>query len=119
MGQMIISDHAVWLKHIDGDAKIASKIEKLAPNAPIALQIDGKPVLFRKMRDGADGRPTPGIRPDEAFKDYWNTLYQGRRGQKVEITLDEIVPADPYLASISSLLSEWDSPEDHEAYNDL
>ena len=27
--------------------------------------------------------------------------------------------ADPYLASVSALLSEWDSPEDAEAYDGL
>ncbi len=116
---MIISDHSIWLKHIENDGKIIAKIENLPQNAPVALQIDGKPVLFRKMRDGVDGRPTHGIRPDEAFKDYWNTLYRERRGQKVEIVLDETPPSDPYLASISHLLSEWDSPEDNEAYNGL
>ena len=119
MGHMIISDHSIWLKHIEGDTKIASRVTNLPPNAPITLQIDGKPVLFRKMRNGVDGRPTHGIRPDDAFKDYWNRLYQERRGQRVEIALDEIPAADPYLASISSLLSEWDSPEDNEAYNGL
>lgn len=119
MGQMIVSDHSIWLRHIEGDTSIASKVASLPPNAPITLQIDGRPVLFRKMRDGVDGRPTHGIRPDEAFKDYWNKLYQERRGQKIQITLDDTPSSDPYLASISALLAEWDSPEDNEAYNDL
>ena len=119
MGQMIISDHAIWLKHIEADMAIIDRVSRLSQNAPITLQVDGRPVLFRKMRDGSDGRPTQGVRPDESFKDYWNELYKTRRGEKVEICLDDTPPTDPYLASISSLLSEWDSPEDHEAYHGI
>ncbi|MGL5362147.1 MAG: hypothetical protein ACRDBH_04660 [Bosea sp. (in: a-proteobacteria)] len=119
MGRMEIRDHAVWMKHIEGDPAIVERLLQLPQNAPIALQVDGKPVLFRKMRDGSDGRPTQGIRPDESFKDYWNTLFQQRRGEIVQLTLNETPTADPYLASISALLSDWDSPEDNEAYNDL
>ncbi len=118
MTQMVIADHTIWLKHIASD-RIVSRIAELKPNAPISLRIDGKPVLFRKMRDGGDGRPTPGIRPDEAFKDYWNALYRERRGEAVEIELDDTPPVDPYLAAVSGLLTEWTSKEDAEAYDDL
>lgn len=119
MGRMEIRDHAIWVKHIQGDPAIAERILRLLQNAPITLQVDGKPVLFRKMRNGNDGRPTQGIRPDESFKDYWNALYQQRRGQIVNVALNDAAPSDPYLASISVLLSDWDSPEDNEAYNGL
>jgi hypothetical protein len=119
MGYVTICNHSIWLKHIENAPQIVTKIESLAPNAPITLQIEDKPVIFRKMRDGADGRPTRGIRPDESFKNYWNQLFQRRSGEKVEIKLNEAPIADSYLAAISSLLSEWDSPEDNEAYNDL
>lgn len=119
MAHLLVSDHTVWVKHID-DRAIADRILGLSPNAPIALRIDGKPVLFRKMRTGADGRPTPGIRPDDAFKDYWNALYRERRGEHVEIDLDDTAPpSDPYLAAVSSLLTEWASEADAEAYDDL
>lgn len=118
MAQMIISDHTIWLKHIEND-RIVGKLAGLRPNAPISLKIDGKPVLFRKMRDGGDGRPTPGIRPDEAFKDYWNSLYRERRGEAVEIELNEKSLTGPYLAAVSELMTEWASKEDAEAYDDL
>jgi hypothetical protein len=116
--QMIISDHTIWLKHIPNE-KIVSRLATLKANAPIALRVDGKPVLFRKMRDGVDGRPTPGIRPDEAFKDFWSALYRDRRGETVEIDLDDKPPADPYLKAVSDLLTEWTSKADSEAYDDL
>ena len=118
MTRMIVSDHTIWLKHIENDY-IVDKIAALQQNAPVSLRIDGKPVLFRKMRDGGDGRPTPGIRPDDAFKSYWNSLYRERRGEAVEIELDDSPLSDPYLAAVSCLMTEWASKEDADAYDDL
>jgi hypothetical protein len=119
MAHMIISDHTIWLKHLQNDQRIVDKLLALEQNAPVALRVDGKPILFRKMRDGADGRPTPGVRPDEAFKDFWNALYRERRGEAVAVDLDDTPLADPYLASVSSLLAEWMSEADAKAYDDL
>jgi hypothetical protein len=62
MGRMIIRDDAVWAKHID-DPEIVRRILALPPGAPMTLLVDRNPVRFRKMRDGADGRPTDGLRP--------------------------------------------------------
>ncbi len=118
MTRVLINDHTIWLKHIDSD-RIARRLSSLKSNAPVALRIDGKPVLFRKMRDGADGRPTPGIRPDETFKDFWNALYRERRGETVEIDLADEPLRDPYLAAVSNLMGEWTSQADCEAYDDL
>jgi hypothetical protein len=119
MPQVEIRDHTLWTRHLIDASAIKARIDALASNAPIALQIDGMPVLFRKMRDGADGRPTPGVRPDEAFKTYWSTLYNQKRGERVAIALADAPLPDAYLASVSRLLSEWDSPADNAAYNDL
>ena len=83
------------------------------------LLIDGTPVRFVKMRDGTDGRPTPGLRPADAdAKRFWDAL-QERRGEQVCVALPEAPPHDPHLVSISALLSEWDSPEDAAAYDRL
>ena len=119
MGHMIISDNSVWIKHIEQDPIIIERVIGLKPNAAIRLRIDGAPVLFRKMKDGVDGRPTHGIKPDELFKDYWNSLFKTRKGEKVSIELDDTPPTDPYLAAVSALMTEWNSPEDEEAYRDL
>lgn len=119
MAQMIVSDHTIWLKHLQNAEAIVDRLLALEQNAPITLRIDGKPVLFRKMRDGADGRPTQGVRPDEAFKDFWSALYRERRGERVAIELDEGPASDAYLAAVSGLLTEWTSKADAEAYDDL
>jgi hypothetical protein len=118
MGHMIIRDNAVWAKHIEADAELTKRILALPQNAPLVLHIDGKPIRFLKMRDGADGRPTPGLRPDPAFKAFWDAL-QSRRGEVVAVSLDDAPARDPYLASLSTTLSEWESPEDCEAYDGL
>ncbi len=119
MGMMMIRDNALWVKNIEGDPEIVRRILALPQNAAITLLIEEKPVLFRKMRDGADGRPTNGLRPDPAFKLFWDGM-QNRRGERVTVRLNSVAPpADPYLASVSTILSEWDSPEDAKAYDGL
>lgn len=119
MAHMTISDHAIWFKHLRDDPAMVERLSSLEPNAPVALQVDGRPVIFRKMRDGVDGRATPGVRPDEMFKEFWNALYRERRGERVEIVLADAPPADPYLAAVSDLLGEWMSKDDAAAYDDL
>lgn len=119
MGRMQVRDNAVWAKHIEGAPEIVRTILELKAETPITLRVDGKPVRFVKMRDGKDGRKTNGLRPDKAFKPFWDAM-QSRRGEIVEVHLDRDGPqSDPYLASISTLLSEWDSVEDAEAYDGL
>ena len=119
MAYLTIRDNAIWVKHIEGDPKVVDRILALPQNAPITLLIDARPVRFRKMRDGADGRPTPGLRPDPACKPYWDAM-QERRGDVVSVELEErAAPTDPLLASYSTLLSEWDSDEDAAAYDRL
>jgi hypothetical protein len=114
-----VRDHTIWVKHLIDAPQIRERIEALPPDSPLALIVDGKPLLFRKMKNGSDGRPTAGIRPDESFKAYWNTLYNERRGERVSVALTDAKLADPYLQSIAHLLSEWDSAADNAAYNDL
>ena len=120
MAYMTIRDNALWAKHIEGDPQITERILALPENAPITLLIDAAPVRFRKMRDGADGRPTPGLRPADAdAKRFWDKM-QTRRGDRVRVDLEErAAGSDLYLASLTALLSEWDSPEDAEAYDGL
>jgi hypothetical protein len=119
MGYMVIRDNAIWAKHVEGDPELVRRILALPANAPITLVIDDTPVRFRKMRDGADGRRTRGLRPDESSKAFGDAL-QERRGETVSISLEQkLRTVDPYLSSLEPLLSEWNSPEDAEAYDGL
>jgi hypothetical protein len=68
------------------------------------------------MRDGKDGRSTNGLKPVGPMREVWKRM-QSRRGAIVPVR--EIGSADAYLDSLRPLLSEWDSPEDDEAFRDL
>lgn len=120
MTYLTVRDNAVWAKHIEGDPHAVERILRLPQDSAVTLLIEGKAVRFRKMRDGADGRPTPGLRPaDTVSKEFWDAM-QHRRGERVAVEVaDTPGPKDAHLASLSALLSEWDSPEDAEAYDRL
>lgn len=117
IASLTIRDNALWAKHIDGDPGLVERILALPENSLIVLMIDGQPVNFRKMRDGKDRRPTPGLRPDAASRPYWDAM-QRRRGEVVRIELPDAAP-DPDLGSLTSLLHEWASTADAEAYDRL
>jgi len=51
------------------------------------------------------------------MKAVWNEWFRTRKGEAIE--LREAVLADDYLAAGSALFSEWNSPEDEEAFRDL
>jgi hypothetical protein len=116
MAKITIRDNSIWLSHIEGDAPLRSRLERLKPGQAIDLEVAGVVGRWERMKPGRDGRPTPGIKPIEAMRDVWKKM-QARRGQLVE--LREVQTADSYLAALSRTLSEWDSPEDEEAYRDL
>jgi hypothetical protein len=116
MATMIIRDDALWAKHIEGDPVLAQRIRGLSPNDAIVLRVAGRPIRFRKMRDGQDGRPTDGVKPDPDFLNIWRDL-QACRGTTV--TVEPETGPDPYLLSLSATLNEWNSPEDAAAYDGL
>ncbi|MGU3539117.1 hypothetical protein [Methylobacterium sp. A54F] len=117
MATMIIRDDVVWARHIEGDPELARRIRALPADDAIVLRIDGQPVRFRKMRNGRDGRPTDGVKPDPAFSEFWKAILS-RRGAMITVEA-EAGSADPYLLSLSATLSEWNSPEDAAAYDGL
>ena len=117
MATMIIRDDVLWARHIEGDADLARSIRSLPADEIIVLRIEGTPIRFRKMRDGSDGRPTDGVRPEREASDFWRGL-QTRRGAMVTVE-PEAPSVDPYLLSLTAILTEWNSPEDAAAYDGL
>lgn len=111
-----IEDHVIWFKHI-ADADLQKRLETLRSEETINLEADGVVGLWRRMRDGKDGRPVRGIRPEGAMKEVWNKWFGARKGSVV--ALREISLADDYLKAGSALFSEWASPEDEAAFRDL
>lgn len=117
MATMIIRDDVLWASHIEGDPELADTIRDLSPDDVVVLRIEGRPVRFRKMRDGAAGRPTDGVKPDPSEAAFWRQL-QTRRGAMITVE-PEMAKADPYLLSLTATLTEWNSPEDAAAYDGL
>ena len=119
MARLEIRDDALWVKHIHDGQEIRSRIDRLHEGEAIGLIVDGRPLLFRKMRVGHDGRATAGVVPDAAYRDIW-AEFQTRRGEIVSLAImSGTPPVDPELSSLDRLLEEWYSPEDAAAYDDL
>jgi hypothetical protein len=116
MAYVEIQDDAVWAKQIEGGRALKDRILSLAPGEVIELEVDGIVGKWERMRHGKDGRPTMGIKPIGPMKQIWKR-FQLRRGAVVQVR--EVRTADAYLEALSNSLSEWNSPEDEEAFRDL
>jgi hypothetical protein len=111
-----INDDAIWLKNIEGNPTLQDRIKAMRPGEVLDLEVDGIVGKWERMRDGKDGRPTFGIKPIAEMREVWARL-RSEPGKVARIR--EVLSADSYLAGLRPLLSEWDSPEDDEAYRDL
>jgi len=85
MANATISDYVIWAKHIHDDASLTARVLGMRAGETIELEIDGERGAWRKMDNGKDGRPTPGLRPIGAAQDHWRELYKSRRGQVVSL----------------------------------
>ena len=112
-----IRDNNLWPSHIEGGGALQQRIISLEPGQVIELEVDGVIGAWEKTRVGKDGRAQQAIKPIGQMKKVWER-FQARRDQVVEIR--EVRTADAYLAAVSGLLAtEWNSPEDEEAFRDL
>ena len=89
MASTTVSDYVIWAKHIHDDPELAQRVLAMWAGETIQLEVDGVRGTWRKMDDGADGRPTPGIRPVGAAQDVWRYLYRRRRGEVVSLKVIE------------------------------
>ena len=116
MAYVKISDDTLWAKHIEGDGALRNRIVNLPPGAIIDLEVDGIVGNWEKAKTGKDGRPTAAIKPVGPMREIWKR-FQARRGEIVVVR--ETRTADNYLKALSETLTEWNSPEDEEAFRDL
>ena len=116
MAYVRLNDDAIWVTRIEGDPALRNRLANLSPGKLVDLEVAGVAGRWEKMKMGKDGRPTHGIKPVGPMRERWKAM-QNRRGETVEIR--EIAETDNYLIALRPLLSEWDSPEDEEAYRDL
>jgi hypothetical protein len=111
-----IRDDTIWAKHVEGGKALRDRIISLAPGELIELEVDGIVGSWEKTRVGKDGRQQQSLKPIGHMKTVWK-MWQSRRREVVEIR--EARTADAFLAALSNTLSEWNSPEDEEAFRDL
>jgi hypothetical protein len=111
-----IEDTAIWIRHVK-DVKLRRRLEALQEDDSIHLLADGVVGRWTRMKRGRDGRPTFGIKPQGEMRAIWNKWFRERKGD--EIVVQEVQLADDYLQEGSLLFSEWESPEDEEAFRDL
>jgi hypothetical protein len=116
MGYVKIRDDLLWAKQIEGDNELRDRLINLPPGATIDLEVDGIVGSWEKARTGKDGRPTAAVKPVGPMREIWKH-FQARRGEIVRV--NETRTADSYLKALSETLSEWNSPEDDEAFRDL
>lgn len=116
LAQTPIKDHTIWFKDIH-DPALRARFEAMAPDEAVHLEIEDVVGIWRRMKDGRDGRPTLGIRPEGPMKKIWNEWYRARCGETVTVRL--VQQADDFLAASSALFCEWNSPEDEAAFGDL
>jgi hypothetical protein len=116
MAYVEIRDDTIWANHIEGGKVLKDRVLSLAPGEVIELEVDGIVGSWEKTRVGRDGRPQQSIKPIGNMKKIWKR-FQSRRHEVVEVR--EVRTADAYLTALSSTLSEWNSPEDEEAFRDL
>jgi hypothetical protein len=86
MSKVEIRDHVIWPKHIHGNDVLKSKLLALKAGALVDLVVDGFRGTWKKMDDGTDGLPMPGIKPVGKARDHWHEL-QTQRGELVTIKL--------------------------------
>jgi hypothetical protein len=85
MSVVEIRDYALWPKHIHQNELLKEKLLTLVAGELVELEVDGFRGMWKKMEDGKDGRPTPGIKALGKAKAHWHGL-QDQRGELVSIS---------------------------------
>ena len=82
-------DSVLWVKHIRHDDPLRIRLAELSEGTRVELDIDGFRGTWEKMRDGRDGRPTPGLKPQGTARAHWRGLYEKKRGTEVTIVIGD------------------------------
>lgn len=80
-----VRDYALWPKHIHGNEELKDKLLALPAGELVELEVQGFRGMWKKMDDGKDGRPTPGIKALGKAREHWHSL-QDKRGELVSIS---------------------------------
>ncbi len=116
MAKVEIRDDAIWISHIESGKALQERLMALKAGDSLDLEVNGVVGTWERMRDGRDGRPTPGIKPVAEMRQVWARMRE-HTGRIVDIR--EVVTATSYLDAVAATLTEWNSAEDEAAYADL
>src|SRR6056297_1833508 len=105
-----VRDHALWIKHIHGNEDLKAALLALRGGDLVEISVDGIAGHWKKMADGRDGRPTPGIRPIGPARDHWQRTIEDKRGALVPICLAADLPTRPRPAPQPTLVARSDTP---------
>lgn len=116
MQHVRLTDQVIWFKHIEGKT-LLERLKALQSEEEIDLEVDGVVGRWTRMKSGADGRPTDGLKPSGAMRDIWNEWYSSKRGNT--LTVREVSDEGDRAPSFATLFPEWASAEDEAAFRDL
>jgi hypothetical protein len=95
VAETAVKDVVIWVKHIHGADEVRQRIMALRGGETIELAVDGWRGPWVRMKDGRDGRPTPGIRPIGRTRAFWSELFASRRGDLVRLELPSASDGPP------------------------
>jgi len=80
-----VRDYALWPKHIHGDDALRDRLLAMRAGELVELTVDGVSGVWKKMSDGKDGRPTPGLKALHNARRHWHLLFRNEPGKLVSI----------------------------------
>ncbi|HKK36371.1 MAG TPA: hypothetical protein VJ994_08790 [Paracoccaceae bacterium] len=88
MSTVEIRDECIRLKHVEGDDGLRDRLDALPEGALAVLKIGRETSTWRRMRQGANARPTSGLRPAcDASRAWWKArMYPARKGERLPIS---------------------------------
>jgi len=86
-GFVEIRDYVIWIAHIHSNQIVKNTLHDLHEGQLIELCVDGVDGVWKKMKDGEDGRETPGIKPIGVARKHWHEL-RSRRYQVVTLQMN-------------------------------
>ena len=100
MARLEVRDSVMWLKHLRewwqrgvldehlrGNESLRFRLVDLGEGSRVELEVDSFRGTWEKMRNGRDGRPTLGLKPEGPARAHWQGLYERKRGSEVTISL--------------------------------
>ena len=86
MSMLRIEDECIWLKHIVGNDDLNARLAELPDGEIVVLRIGNMSGAFRKMAQGKNPAPTPGLKPAcDTTSMWWRGVYTSSKGQSLPI----------------------------------